>query len=442
MPKVGELINNNRNFDRDRMKLFQESLVYDGIIKEGNYPFFANSFLVVLGNKPETEYIRYSNDRAPEYQISTEILKTEMACEETGETKKKRVVRKEALREEARNHIQNMVKMEPLLKERYNDEKLKVNEIIEQDENSVTFAFETGTTLTEKFDTLLRKEDVSGFTSLFMEYVERVGKNSQMLVTDYDVVFSNILVQGDQWKLLDYEWTNEKQTPIKELAFRALYCYLLEDESRNKFNFDEIFEKCDITPEQAESYRELELQFQKKVTGKRKSMPELRELIGGAMIVPQKNLNRVVDHRNQQRIQIYLNKGNGFSEEEAFFLTEGYDGEGEIETTFSIPAETKELRIDPCMHACIVEIQELSLNGEQLPLTEHKFLISNGKELIDKEKNTVTMIFGTADPGFTMGVSNRVVSTGNEIFLRMKTVPMPLDMAKCIEKELKKKIRL
>lgn len=442
LPKVGELINNNRNFDRDRMKLFQESLVYDGIIKEGNYPFFANSFLVVLGNKPETEYIRYSNDRAPEYQISTEILKTEMPCEETGEPKKQRVVKKHALCRESRAHVQNMVKMEPLLRERYNDDRLEVNRILAHDEESVTFAFETGTTLTEKLDALLREDDVEGFTRLFLEYVDRVGKNSQMLITDYDVVFSNILIQGNQWKLLDYEWTSEKQTPVKELAFRALYCYLLEDESRNKFNFDSIFEELGITPEQAESYRELELRFQREVTGKRKSMPELRDMIGGAVIVPQKTFNRAADSQKKSRIQIYLDRGNGYSEEDAFFLEEGYDGDGKIETTFMIPSETKELRIDPCMDACIVEIQEISLNGERLPLLEHKFLTSNGKELFDKERDSATLIFGNTDPGFSVRVSDRVLSTGNEVFLRMKTTYLAVETAELIEKELKKKIRL
>lgn len=50
LPKPGELTNNFRNFDNDRMVSFNESKVYDEIIKDGKFPFFSNSFLVVMGD--------------------------------------------------------------------------------------------------------------------------------------------------------------------------------------------------------------------------------------------------------------------------------------------------------------------------------------------------------------------------------------------------------
>ena len=48
LPKVGSLNYNGANFDRDRMVLFDETSVYDGIIKDNMFPYFSNSFLVVL----------------------------------------------------------------------------------------------------------------------------------------------------------------------------------------------------------------------------------------------------------------------------------------------------------------------------------------------------------------------------------------------------------
>lgn len=442
LPMVGELINNNRNFDRDRMKLFDEARAFDGVIKEGLFPFYSNSFLVVLGNKPDTEYIRYSNDRAKSYQIATEILHEDIVDEKTGETTRTRVVKKHALSNEAKAHIQNMKKMEPILRARYDTEKLSVNPILKQEEQCVTFAYETGTMLTEYFDELLKKGDVDGFVDLFMEYVERIGRNGQMIVTDYDMVFSNILVQGENWKLIDYEWTYEKHTPVKEIAFRALYCYLLENENRNKFNFDLILQKLSITPDEADGYRERELRFQKTVTGKRLSMPQLRELIGGAVIVPQKSLMNTSKDMSKKRVQIYLDEGDGFTEDTAFFLDEPYDLEGNIELTFEIPSTTKRLRVDPCMHSCIVKLIEVTLNGEVLPITEPKFVLANGKILLDKEHDYVTMMFGTEDPNVELRVSDKVKSTGNAVLVRMQVVDMPTDMAVMIEKELKKKIRL
>lgn len=48
LPNVGELSDNQRNFDSDRLYLFDESKAFDGIISAGLFPEFSNSFLVCL----------------------------------------------------------------------------------------------------------------------------------------------------------------------------------------------------------------------------------------------------------------------------------------------------------------------------------------------------------------------------------------------------------
>ena len=87
---------------------------------------------------------------------------------------------------------------------------------------------------------------------------------------------SNILVDQDRWTLIDYEWTFGKPMDTAELAFRAVYCYLLENEKRKKLNLDRILESLHITEEDAERYREQEREFQKFVTGDRMAMAEIR----------------------------------------------------------------------------------------------------------------------------------------------------------------------
>lgn len=47
LPQKGELVNNLRNFDADRMVLFDETKVFDTIIEAGLFPQFSNSFLIV-----------------------------------------------------------------------------------------------------------------------------------------------------------------------------------------------------------------------------------------------------------------------------------------------------------------------------------------------------------------------------------------------------------
>ena len=51
LPKSGELNNTRYNFDRERLQLFDETRVYDGIINNGLFQGFSNSFLVILEEK-------------------------------------------------------------------------------------------------------------------------------------------------------------------------------------------------------------------------------------------------------------------------------------------------------------------------------------------------------------------------------------------------------
>ena len=49
LPGKGANLSSSPNFDYDRYDLFDESEVFRGIIKNGQYEFFANSFLVICG---------------------------------------------------------------------------------------------------------------------------------------------------------------------------------------------------------------------------------------------------------------------------------------------------------------------------------------------------------------------------------------------------------
>lgn len=96
LPGKGELSNNMRNFDRDRMVLFDEKNAFDGVVEEGLFSLFANSYIAVIGKGFDIKYVKYSNDRAPEYAIKTEICR-----DEEGHVS----VRKYPLGEAAKEHV-------------------------------------------------------------------------------------------------------------------------------------------------------------------------------------------------------------------------------------------------------------------------------------------------------------------------------------------------
>lgn len=423
LPGKGELTNNLRNFDRDRMLLFDEKNAFDGIAEDGLFPVFSNSYIAVIGADFDVKYVKYSNDRAPEYAIKTEIGRNA-----SGEIS----VRKYPMCSAAKEHIRGMAAAYDKLSERFRGGMLEINRCELTDNEAECFAgfeFVQGTPLSELMDRCLDRDDTEGFLKLFREYVKRISYHSEYPVADFDLIFANILVpkpaqwDKEKWTLIDYEWTFGKTIDAKELAFRAVYCYLMEDDKRNKLNLDLILEELGITEEDAENYREQEKNFQNFVTGKHMAMTQIHDLIGCRVMVPQKWIEKYADSGNVNRVQIYEDRGNGYSEEESYFVRDAYQGENLIELELRVSGDVRQLRIDPAFDSCVVRIQEMTFNGEAVPFDRRKVLIVNGR--IAKP---ATLIFPTVDPNINVILSELDRKPENTLHARMEIVRVPVAM--------------
>ncbi|MBQ2936584.1 MAG: methyltransferase [Lachnospiraceae bacterium] len=422
MPTVGELTNNMRNFDRDRMVLFHEKYVFDGIIEDRLFDLFSNSYMVVIGKEPEITYAKYSNDRAREY-----MLRTEMA-----EIDGQREIRKIPMTEAAAEHVKKMEEYYRLLEKRYQGSGLSVNPCTWKEEGYAAFPFEKGRTLEALLDECLEQDDMEGFYELFDRYLKLISFGEEEAVCDYDLIFANILVGGDKWTVIDYEWTMEKQIPAKEIAFRAVYCYVLEEEKRNKLNLDYIIERLGITPAQADEYREKELKFQKSVTGKRKSMGEIRATIGTYSVDPKVLMEQHLQEILDKRIQIYTDCGNGFSEAESYYLPDIYTEENLIEAEIPFDGNVKALRIDPADRCCMVKVRELLVNGVAVPLNK-KQVITNGT-MLGKDG----YVFATNDPNMTI-LMDEIPRTGeNTLSVKLEIAPLTSSLAQTVADSRKK----
>ena len=252
-------------------------------------------------------------------------------------------------------------------------------------------------------------------------------------MADFDLIFSNILVHGDTWTLIDYEWTFGKPIDTRELAFRAIYCYLLEDEKRNKLNLDMILEELQITEADAENFREQEREFQKFVTGDRLAMAEIRERIGNRMMVPQRWIDKYQDSERVNRVQIYEDRGKGYTEEESYFVQEAYQGENLIELELKVSGDVRMLRIDPAMDTCMVKILELTLNGEAVPMDRKKNILVNGRVA-----KPGSFVFPTEDPNINIVMTELKRSAENTLHTCMEIVRLPHDMARDMAGAVKK----
>lgn len=424
LPKKGELSDNLRNFDRDRMLLFRERDAYDGLLEEGLFPVFSNSYVAVLGADFPVRYVKYSNDRAPEYQIRTQI-------DREGEGL---AVRKKPLTEQAREHVLRMQKAYEALTERYRGGRLMLNRccLEEEPELCARFDFVQGVSLSELLDRCLEKGDQEGFLHYIREFTDRVGYHEEYPVTDLDTAFSNILVDGEKWTLIDYEWTFKRTADVRELVYRALYCYLLEDPTRKRLPMERALEMLGLTEEDTERLRGQEAGFQRYVTGGCRSMAQIRDDIGFRIMEPQKWIDKYQDSAGVNRVQIYEDTGNGYQEEHSYFVPDAYQGENLIEFSVPVSGRVKVLRIDPAFDCCMIKFREVTWNGLSIDLNNRRLMTVNGRTALasDAEGVLPSVVFPTVDPNINLRLERLHRLEENRLHIKMEIVRIPMSMAR------------
>lgn len=431
LPQVGELSSNLRNFDRDRLQLFDEKRVFDTIIQEEQFPLFSNSYMMLLGPSLEEQYVKYSNDRKPEFCIKTVQRKAAQG----------KIIEKHPLCEAAWEHIEKTAQISEKLMQRYKGSGLLVNRCRLEKGNDgkpcLNLEYVEGVRLEELLDACLEKKDIDGFGRLFDEYLRRVSYGEEIQAADYDLIFANLIIPGDvesEWTIIDYEWSFEKSIEAKEIAFRAIYCYLLENENRNALNLDLIMEKLDITQSDAEQYRRQEMAFQQYVTGRQMSMAQIREALGYPVYTVEDFCRGQKQADSRDRIQIYEDTGRGFQEEQSFFIDETAEDalqvtpEGMMELEVVIAGGRSALRIDPCSDFCLVYLREIRWNGVAVPVKGRQVQL-NGLKVGEN-----TYVFVTADPNITLSLAGMPGEERNLLQVAMAVTRLPEETARHMQK--------
>ena len=428
LPMVGELSNNHRNFDRERMHLFDEKNVFDGLIQDDMFPFYSNSFMVIIGDDIDMAYTKYSNDRSVDKAIKTEMVV------ENG----KKIIRKYALSKDSAEHVRGIYTSFEKLSERYEGSKLEINKcsLVDGELPYVELEYVEGITLAEIMDSYLQKEDAEGFRALFKEYVERISYGEEKAVADYDMIFANIIVNQDKWTVIDYEWTVFEKTDTKEIAFRSIYCYLLENNKRSNLCDKEwAMQYLGIRPEEIAEYQKKEVKFQEGVMGKRMSMSQLIQIIGGKLFVVERWRKEITNRLANKTVQIYEDTGEGYQQETVYYIENAYTSENEIKFELNIRGDVQHLRIDPANESCVCKIKELTFNGEKIPVTDERMITINGQMAEE------TYVFATSDPNINIHLAELERKQRNTLFLSMEINFMSAKMCENLENGLKREIQ-
>lgn len=411
LPKTGELTDNLKNLTGERMSLFDEKSAFDSLIKDGNVALFLNSFLIITGRTSEIIYAKVSNERDKDTALITTIEKQKDST---------RIIKKRALFDEGECHIADMAKNYIRLCEKYSKQKIQINKCLglSEDGASASFEYVEGLTLSEVLDNYLFAGDLDGFNSSLERYMSFLKEKCEEVPYNKDVIFDNILVSGDEWTLIDYEWCDDNPMDYKEIAFRSLHTYLVSDKKRNIFNYDLIFETLGISPKEGEIISAKEFEFQKKVKGNSLSLKDLSDELDFKVIQPIGS--RVEDG---YRFQVYRGDENGnFTEGDSFFVENAYGPQNTAEVSLDISGTEKMIRLDPLMKPCIVKLHSVSVNGKVVPINK-KTVLSNGKFV-----KPDTFVFSSFDPNLIIRLQGSTSGTVGKLSAEMSIYPMPEDL--------------
>lgn len=427
LPHRGELIDNIRNFDADRLDLFDEGKVYDSLIDENRFSDFSNSYLMILGPDVTVEYVRYGNDRSPEYSIRTEMIY------DSGIRK----VIKSPADASAASHIERMIENYRKLSDRYRGGKLEICECHAVDDNGVSgvaFDYIPGVPLSELMDECESRGDIEGFDRLFDEYIRRISYRDPKAqpVSDLDLIFPNIIVDGDKWTAIDYEWVKDEETPASAIAFRALMYYTKHEEKHEKLNLDDIISELGLTALQIQDIRDDEAKIQSRILGRRrKTMPALRDDIANR-VYSLDYIQSLIDRENRrvgiEHVQVFEDSGSGFSEDDSRFYTPGENGRTDI--SVKIGRGLRAVRIDPCDSCCIVRISELTINGKMVDLEKSVTVngaVHDGLFIFDTEDPNIIIDFAMQQGDTSVNITDE-----SELHIVMDVSIITHDMAMTI----------
>lgn len=422
LPKSGELSQKTLNFTYDRLALFDENIVLNQAAGENLYPIFANEYLVVTGNAPSKIMVRYSTDRGAAYQIKTEMLLGANGI----------AVRKTPMHPQGKEHLVRMTQSYGILSTQYPETVFNIVPCVW--EGSYLYSpFVKGVTLAEKMKLALEKGDIDEVLHLFAKLLEKLRHGRVLDFSNYDFIFSNILIDGETWNVIDYEWTVDRYVSPEELAFRAAYCFSLE---HRDFPFAEICRLLGFEQSEVQQLIETETAYQRSIHDSREALAALCEQYGGEVYDKQKILRSLELSTQDHRVQIYEDYGEGMREEQSYFVEHALTSHDEMELTLEVGEGMKALRIDPCDEPCLVQIKRLWWDGTEQYL--EKQITTNGVKGKSVKNGYSEYVFATKDPNFTITLGKMAADGTGEMKIQLELHKLSLQLANTLTKSMKR----
>lgn len=441
LPGIGDLDTNLRNFDADRIVLFDEQKAFDSLIEENMFADFSNSFIVMATpNTVEDEdllmpvYAKYANERMSKYRVNTLIASN---------GKGDKYVFKKALSTKANEHIIKICNNYNRLMEQYGDSGLvpaksiyikgiergiPIIGVASKARDIAAFDYISGITIEDYLNELEASGQYEKMEMLILEYCQKLidtagdvdfvktSAFSEMFGNreltkkyiasnpcNFDMIFSNIVLDTEKkdkgnWTVLDYEWVLDFPVPVQFIIYRALF-YHFRGKDNSGFSMYlsrkgmDVYSLCGIDIGERMLFEEMEHSFQVHIIGGGASLDVMRVLMPSATMNVEQLVSTASYLRNLDTPKVYFSRGMNFSEDNQITLIGKIDDSNNIKFRIPFDRYINSVRIDPTDYPCMLHVNEMYYTLNDGSKSQIETAIVNGYRISD-----TTYLFDTNDP--------------------------------------------
>ena len=310
------VITNAPNYDRQKIKLFNEGELNLTLSKDNISKYFANSFLVELRNSnmpQKSDNIKYSKlsaRREEEFRIGTQIY------EKDDET----VVSKFPLNCASEKHVENMYNYS---KNNFGNIKC-LDSVLE--EKKLVYPYLEELNLSNIITDLLlknptKKEAIEELKKIYAAIEFDSSKNDDYHTSEFskvfgdkqldepmhcheisnlDFIFNNLFYVNDEIFAIDYEWCFDFPIPVEYIFWRSInFEYWHNDIFMKYFTIEEIFDNLKLNNEWISTFKNWEDHFMKYVGGP--TLPK-QDIITGKQILHDLNHYKKLSNDKDKKI--------------------------------------------------------------------------------------------------------------------------------------------
>lgn len=314
-------------------------------------------------------FSKYSNDRNIKFKIRTDILQDE---------NNKRYVRKVGMTDEGKTHLKTMSEMARQLNLIYTGSIFEANKAGYSD-GVLELEYVQGRTLEDMLDTYLSMKKYDKFENLVTmygiemrklatehftpcdEYYMIFGEESyssqesfSMSYSNIDMIFANLLENGEKWIVLDYEWTFPITVPIEYILFRTVN-YYQTPERASKMNGMDMYKMFGLNESDIPIFQKMEENFQHFVYVGNTPLWKLYGTMGKQYYFPAGLVEEGHIKAERKKVEIVKFYDENYKSE---YIKATPDESGDVSLDISVDG-CNTLRVDPANASCIVYIKKV-----------------------------------------------------------------------------------